>query len=53
MPLDLTKPVTTDNYSTRVLPTIRGNDLALAKFLEGETVTSGILLASSSISMAT
>lgn len=39
MPLDLTKPVTTDNYSTGVLPTIRGNDLALAKFLEGETVT--------------
>ena len=39
MALDLTKPVTTDNYATGVLPTIRGNDLALARFLEGESIT--------------
>lgn len=43
MAIDFTKPITTDNYSTGVLPRIRDNDLALAKFLEGETITAGLV----------
>ncbi len=39
MALDLTKPVTTDNYATVVLPVLQGNTRALASFLEGEAVT--------------
>lgn len=39
MAIDLNKPVTTDNYSSAVLPTIRGNFLALAKMLDGESIT--------------
>lgn len=38
MALDLNRPVTTDNYSTGVLPVLRDNHLALAKFLEGESI---------------